>query len=403
MLNNLPTAEQVKTYFPHFRICRVRVFLALLYCIITKSTTNLNKCKKAFGRGLGDTSINLDSAYRRLTRFFCMENVLSFCLGIAYLILQTLLTGHGSAYLAIDRTNWQIGKKPYKVNINLLVIGLVLNNGCFIPLVWQTLDKRGNSSQQERIDLNQRLIELLQPFMDKQKQVFCFLGDREFIGLDWFEHLVDKGFNFVMRLRKDDYLAALAMSQQKSIDKVSRKIKRKVKKRGYFCSPIELNGHQYYYIVLPNTNQKARDKYVRFLTNLSDVLQVSQAYTERWQIEVFFKHCKTNGFNLEDMNMKAPNKAMLMMAVVSYAYILAIREGIIKEKRKPMKLQVDAKTKKVYRRVSVFTVGYEILETKLMSFKCLGELIVQTITDNTIINKELLMTYFMKQQFQSVQ
>lgn len=394
-MTNLPTPDQVKAYFPDFRICRLRVFTALLYCIITKSTVNLNKCKKAFGRGLGDPTIDLENAYRRLTRFFLMKNVLSFCLGISYMVLATVLEGQCAAYLAIDRTNWQIGKKPHKVNINILVIGLVLENGCFIPLVWDMLDKRGNSNQKERIDLIKRLVELITPI--KEGHSFTFLGDREFVGNKWFKALVKSGFNFVMRLRKSDYLAAVALSNNTTIDKLQRKIKQKIKKQGFFFSSVKLEGGEYYYIVLPNTKKNAKDEWIRFLTDIPNVDTVSKAYRERWQIEVFFKHCKTNGYNLEELNMKNSKKAMLMMSIVSYAYVLAIREGIIKERSRPVKEQYYANGGKTYRRVSIFTQGYEILEQKILDMNCLVDLMQQTIAKLPEINRALLLKYFMKE------
>jgi len=49
--------------------------------------------------------------------------------------------------LSIDRTNWKFGKQ----NINLLLIGISYR-GTAIPLIWKMLDKRGNSSQKERME-----------------------------------------------------------------------------------------------------------------------------------------------------------------------------------------------------------------------------------------------------------
>ena len=69
----IPTSSKIKEYFPQFRICIVRVFCALLYCIIEKGTVNLNTCKKSFGKAVNQKNIKLETAYKRLIRFFNMK------------------------------------------------------------------------------------------------------------------------------------------------------------------------------------------------------------------------------------------------------------------------------------------------------------------------------------------
>ena len=57
----------------------------------------------------------------------------------------------------MDRTNWKIGKK----NINVLFIGMLLKNKTYIPLIYEPLgDKRGNSSQEERIKMLEKFTDI---------------------------------------------------------------------------------------------------------------------------------------------------------------------------------------------------------------------------------------------------
>ena len=59
--------------------------------------------------------------------------------------------------LVMDRTNWKIGKK----NINVLFIGMLLKNKTYIPLIYKPLgDKRGNSSQEERIKMLEKFTDI---------------------------------------------------------------------------------------------------------------------------------------------------------------------------------------------------------------------------------------------------
>ncbi|MBK9151978.1 MAG: hypothetical protein IPM26_13725 [Saprospiraceae bacterium] len=62
----------------------------------------------------------------------------------------------------------------------------VLGEQFCVPLIWKLLPKRGNSSQQERIDLISEL--LLIPGLPDIK---VMIGDREFVGATWFKYLKD--------------------------------------------------------------------------------------------------------------------------------------------------------------------------------------------------------------------
>ncbi len=83
-----------------------------------------------------------------------------------------------------------------------------------------------------------------------------------------------------------------------------------------------------------------------------------ESYDKRWKIEVFFKHVKSNGFNLEDMNLTELDKIRLMMSVVSFAYTLCLNEGIVQDKINPIPLKKDKKNGKAWLSVSLFRYGY---------------------------------------------
>ncbi len=50
--------------------------------------------------------------------------------------------------LSLDRTEWSSGQ----IRFNILMLGLV-HEGVAYPLVWQMLEKKGNSDSDERINL----------------------------------------------------------------------------------------------------------------------------------------------------------------------------------------------------------------------------------------------------------
>ena len=78
------------------------------------------------------------SSYRRLQRFF--QHVRLDGDVVAQLIFR-LLDLRGAQLLALDRTNWKLGK----TDINILVLAIVTRR-FKVPLMWSFLSHRGNSS-----------------------------------------------------------------------------------------------------------------------------------------------------------------------------------------------------------------------------------------------------------------
>lgn len=118
---------------------RLSCLSMILLSLIEEKTVNLVNLSLRF-QGLAQA----ESSYRRIKRFFT-EVKLDETI-IANIILQLL---PGPPYTGcVDRTKWMFGK----ANINILVIAIA-HRGIAFPIVWSFLDKRGNSSSDERIDL----------------------------------------------------------------------------------------------------------------------------------------------------------------------------------------------------------------------------------------------------------
>jgi transposase len=83
---------------------------------------------------------------------------------------------------------------------------------------------------------------------------------------------------------------------------------------------------------MKNPRPWAEEKLVYLRTNLHSRTQAIRLYEWRWQIEVCFKHLKSNGVNLENMNVQGKEKC-LMMVIAVFVYILAIREDLLKERQ----------------------------------------------------------------------
>ena len=68
-----------------------------------------------------------------------------------------LLDFKGPKHLALDRTNWKLGR----TDINILVLAVVTPK-FKIHVMWSFMDHRGNSSTSQRIDLMKRYIDVVE-------------------------------------------------------------------------------------------------------------------------------------------------------------------------------------------------------------------------------------------------
>lgn len=148
-------------------------FLALfLIALLRVKTINLTELATGF-RNTAKTNSN----YKRLQRFF-KDYDLEYSL-IAKVIVA-LMDIPQPWVLSVDRTNWSFGK----IDFNILMLAIV-HEGVAYPLMWDFLDKKGNSNSDERMDLLDRFF---QEFSEVEIAYIC--GDREFIGQHWLTYLL---------------------------------------------------------------------------------------------------------------------------------------------------------------------------------------------------------------------
>lgn len=323
----------------------------LLASLITQvKTVTLWKLKDHVSTLLGKATANPDSDFRRLTRFFkTWGDSEPFLHDIKRLNLR-LLRKAGLRTLVMDGTSWKLGE----TEIHYLVLAVLVNDVA-IPIYWKQLEKIGASSQDERKAL-----------MDEAFSIFdltgmTLLADREYIGKDWFNYLTNKGLNFVIRMKIGDYeqdVNSIAGRTYRNMLKRCQNKKKLVSKR------IFLDQTPYRLVMLPNPKPGADEPVMIFLTTLANTRHAAACYKNRWKIECLFKHLKTNGYNLEDLNLKHPGKTRLMLAVVVTAYILAVKEGWKRKNPIPLKEYADGTT---FPAMSIFRAGLAFVIEKCQS------------------------------------
>lgn len=347
-------------YLPYHSIWILKNFLILVECIIQTRSTSLYKCRDKMPGITGNKDIKPDSHYGKLLRFFKMKDKRLFVICVIRMIIYLFCEEMKNVYLVIDRTNWELGKK----SINVLCLGVILPGyKVYIPIIWTQIDKKGgNSNQKERIEL---LGEFLGLWSDISNKKTILLGDREFIGEKWYEEMKLKGIDFVIRMKECDCISELTRQMNKDEKQVEKMIENSIKNTGYFRFEFGQDSSKLVIVVVRNQKPQRGDKNIYLISSILNESAefISESYKLRWKIEVFFKHVKTNGFNLEDMNLTDDSKIEVMVAVVSFAYILSVNEGIIEAEKNPIPIKKYKDGTKSLS-ISYFRKGYTELQKK---------------------------------------
>jgi hypothetical protein len=243
-----------------------------------------------------------DSKFRRLQNFFLRlrpdyELVARFILGLLGAVL-----GQKPLVIAMDRTNWEARDN----NVNLLVLSVCLGDAGQ-PLLWTDLRHPGNSNTKKRIRLTRRLLRVLDV-----PRIQCLVGDREFVGEDWFSWLLERRIPFVMRLRENM--------------KITPKDDRTSDARAHFAALRPGD-----WLDLGMCHVCGVDMGVCGVRTSKDELLIlgysgvsaSDAklfYLRRWNIETGFEKLKTHGFHLESSRLRGGGKYERLMAVLAVGF-----------------------------------------------------------------------------------
>lgn len=339
-------------YFADYRKSCIKNILILVLCILVKETLNLNRLKGAVSSVLDENKTQPNSHYKRLIRIF---DFYSFtCLWLDLMSFAFQLLHRKVNYLLLDGTSWKSGTKSYHY-LTLCVV----YNGVAIPIYWVNLKKMGVSNTKERKQL-----------LKKVRRRFCLAGktliaDREYIGTEWFKALIDNNLDFVIRLRHKAYQDIINEAEGQSYAKLRQKVMTSRIAKKALRKQIYLNGMLLYFVVFKNPKNDPKEPVIYLLTTLDlPAKKIAGIYMIRWKIEHCFKQLKSNGFQLEQINLKGESRNRLLMAIMVFAYVLSIHEGLKTYKKtyvKEYKKRSDPTQKTKERAVSVFRHGIDLL------------------------------------------
>ena len=217
----------------------------------------------------------------------------------------------------MDRTNWKFGK----ADINLLFVSIGCK-GIGIPIFWVNLARAGNSETAERIQALNKVINLTW-----EKRIKYFLADREFVGSEWFDWLLDTSIRFLIRIKKDtlishfgyDIPVASLFKKVKAGKKKIFKKSVKIKDRLSFLSASRNLEGELLIVATPKYTNKA-----------------IEIYRRRWEIETLFK---TRGFCMEETKITLPERVEKLIFILAMAFLWSYSIGVERNESSPMRVK----------------------------------------------------------------
>ena len=253
-------------------------------------------------------AVQTASTYRRLQRFFQHVRLGE---DWALPLLIGVLGQHGPWLLALDRTNWQIGKRE----VNFLVLAVVTRR-FRVPLLWTVIESRGCSDTAMRIILIKRYLAHF-----PATTIRMLLADREFVGADWMEFLCENNIPFAIRLRGN-----LRITTEEGHDLTLNARLRQARRGRVFRARLGTREDTAAGTapLLTIAAKPLKDEWLIVATNV-EAQTALRTYRKRWAIESLFGDAKTRGLNIEDTRLTDPRKLGLLMALVALAIAWAGR------------------------------------------------------------------------------
>lgn len=348
---------------------KLKNVLQISCCILKTRSCNLQKCRDELSGVTGETDLKQATAYSRLKRVF-QTGMVHQLMKALFLMILHLIDPRSNSLLIIDRTEFGIGKRW----VNLLVIGLEWHS-VFVPLLWTDLGERRVSSQQDRIALIDRFLAWWKA-STIPLPVLCIVGDREFTGHNWLMALETRKIDYVIRIKSNLRFPVWFKGKLKDPPIKLKVLARYMIKHQLSQMEIIIDHSIITRLMLmPQEKVDAKEPYVLLITNLFDWQKAQHIFRRRWPIECCFKHMKSNGFDLENLHLEGQHKINLLFAILTFVYVLAIRQGILSGYKHKVKLK-KATNGKLYPEQSLFRFG--LYQLKLL-VKELSHLIIYLI------------------------
>lgn len=240
--------------------------------------------------------------------------------------------------IAIDRTEWQLGKSW----VNILVLSVSYEN-LSLPLFWTVIDEKGCSDDTERKAI-------LEKFIDEfgEESIRFVTADREFCSKEWLSFLSRKKISYRLRI-KANYQITNSKGEFIRASKLCRTLK--VNERRELKGRRKLWNEEVYVAIC-----KKEDGDNVLVISSETSSKILLEYGERWKIETLFGILKTRGFRLEDTHLTEIERVSKLLSLLTIAVSWAILAGELEVAQKPLKTKKHGNLEK-----SIFRLGFEVL------------------------------------------
>lgn len=318
--------DLLKLHFGWHR-ARIKCLSYLMVALFKVKTVNLAELATAFP-GTAD----VESHYKRLQRFLKQVDLQS---PVVAQFVATFLP-YAAYTLSLDRTNGMFGC----FSINFLVLSIV-HEGIAFPVFWAFLRKKGNSNTQERIKLVNHFIAVF-----GVEHIACLLGDREFIGEEWFSYLKKQKITFRIRIKWN-----MKIARTDGVFVPAGNFFRSLPIATY-CSligPRHVCGHR---LGITGGRLPSGEYIMVVSSDMSD--SIMDDYKKRWKIEVLFQALKSRGFNFEETHVKDEERLKRLFAVLALAFCWAYHVGAWRHAVKPIRIKKHERPAR-----SIFRYGFD--------------------------------------------
>lgn len=240
--------------------------------------------------------------------------------------------------IAVDRTEWQLGKAW----VNVLMLSVSFKN-IAIPLFWTVLEEKGCSDNCQRQ-------EILERFINKfgVGDVRFVTADREFASKEWLAFLVQKKIPYRLRIK-----ANVRMTDKRGKPLRASKMLRtlKIDERMEFQRRRQLWNHPVFVAVCRKADG---DNVIVISSERSG--RILLEYGMRWQIETLFGCLKTRGFRLEDSHLTNSQRISSLLSLLTLAFVWGLLAGELIAEETPVKIRKHGRLEK-----SIFRLGLETI------------------------------------------
>jgi hypothetical protein len=240
--------------------------------------------------------------------------------------------------IAIDRTEWQLGKAW--VNVLMLSVGY---KNISIPLFWAVSGEKGCSDNAERRSIMQQYINEF-----GVGDIKFVTADREFASKEWLAYLVKNKIGFRLRIKANHLITD---KRGRSIHASKMLKTMKIGERAEFQRRRRLWNQSVFVAVCRKADG---DNVIVVSSERSG--QILLEYGRRWQIETLFGCLKTRGFRLEDTHLTRGERISSLLSLLTLATVWGLLAGEIAARNTPPKIKKHGRHEK-----SIFRLGLETL------------------------------------------